>query len=200
MPPQNGHHSVTGVVGPNGSGKSNITDAMRWVMGETSLKNIRGKKSEDVIFSGSEQKGALSAAEVTMVLENLGADGSTKNINLGAELPLADTSSITITRRIYRDGEAEYLVNNSPARLLDIHLLFAKLQFAQHAYSIVSQGMIDKLLIAGASERKDFFDEACGIKEFQIKEHQGELKLARTKENMQQAEVLIAEVEPRLRL
>lgn len=200
LPPKNGHHSVTGVVGPNGSGKSNITDAVRWVMGETSLKNLRGKKSEDVIFSGSQSKGALGAAEVTMVLDNKDAKGQEQDLALGAEFPLMDTSEIALTRRLYRDGESEYLINNTPARLLDIHLLLAKLQFAEHSYSIVSQGMIDKLLTVGPNERKDFFDEACGIKEFQIKEHQATLKLARTKENMAQAQTLLAEVEPRLRL
>lgn len=198
--PQNGHHSITGVVGPNGAGKSNITDALRWAMGETSLKNLRGKKSEDVIFSGSEQKGALGAAEVTMILENKDGNGAAQDLHLGDEFPLPDTSSISITRRLYRSGESEYLVNNNPARLIDIHLLLAKLQFAEHAYSIVSQGMIGRLLMVGPSERKDWFDEACGIKEFQIKEHQAELKLARTKENMAQGEALLTEVEPRLRI
>jgi chromosome segregation protein len=200
LSPKNGRHSVTGVVGPNGSGKSNITDAVRWVMGETSLKNLRGKKSEDVIFSGSERKGALGAAEVTMVLDNKDANGVMQDLQLGVEFPLLDTSEIAITRRLYRDGESEYLINHTQARLLDVHILLAKLQFAEHSYSIVSQGMIDKLLTVGPNERKDFFDEACGIKEFQIKEHQAALKLARTKDNMTQAQTLLPEVEPRLKL
>ncbi|MFA6486602.1 MAG: AAA family ATPase [Candidatus Magasanikbacteria bacterium] len=188
LPPVDGRFSVTGVVGPNGSGKSNITDAIRWVMGETSLKAIRGKKSEDVIFGGSLSKGQLSAAEVTMVLDNTGN-------KIGLDFP-----EITLTRRLYRSGEGEYLINNNSCRLLDIHLLLARAQFAEHSYSIVSQGMIDKLLIVGPAERKDFLDEASGIKEHQIKQHQATLKLARTRENMEQAERLIAEVEPRLKL
>lgn len=187
LPPVSGRFSVTAIVGPNGAGKSNITDAIRWVMGETSLKAIRGKKSEDVIFSGSEQKGALGAAEVAMVLDN-------------GEAKLLDFPEITITRRLYRSGESEYLINNSPARLIDVRLLFAKAQFAEGAYSIVSQGMIDRLLTVSSAERKDWFDEACGIKEHQIKQHQAELKLARTRENIQQAEILLNEVGPRLRL
>jgi chromosome segregation protein len=188
LPPKNGHFSITAVVGPNGSGKSNVTDAIRWVMGETSMKTIRSKKSEDVIFNGSEAKGALSAAEVTMVLDN-------KDDKIGV-----GTEEIQITRRLYRSGESEFLVNNNPTKLLDIHLLLAKAQFAEHSYSIVSQGMIDRLLTVTPSERKDFFDEASGIKEFQIKRHQADLKLERTQENIQQADVLLKEVEPRLKL
>ena len=188
LPPQNGKFSITAIVGPNGSGKSNISDAIRWVMGETSMKNLRGKKGEDVIFNGSFTKGQLGMAEVTMTLDN--SDSQV----------LGDYSEIVITRRAYRSGEGEYLINNSPARLLDIHLLLAKAQFAQHGYSIVGQGMIDRLLTVGPAERKDFLDEASGIKEFQIKQHQAILKLDRTRENMAQAERLIAEVEPRLRL
>jgi chromosome segregation protein len=171
LPPKNGVFSITTIVGPNGSGKSNVTDAIRWVMGETSIKNIRGKKSEDVIFSGSEAKGALSAAEVTMTLDNSNRVGD------------IDFAEIAVTRRLYRSGESEYLINNSPVRLLDIHLLLAKAQFAQHSYSIVSQGMIDRLLTVTTAERKDFFDEASGIKEFQIKRHQASLKLDRTDES-----------------
>lgn len=188
MPPRSGRFSVTAVVGPNGSGKSNVVDAIRWVMGETSMKNLRGKKSEDVIFGGSETKGQMSAAEVSLILDN--ADG-----RAGVDYP-----EIAITRRFYRSGEGEYLVNGNSVRLLDIHLLLAKAQFAEHAYSIVGQGMIDRLLTVGPLERKDFLDEASGIKEFQIKQHQAQLKLARTAENMEQARRLLVEVEPRLKL
>ncbi len=189
LPPKpEGFFTMTAIVGPNGSGKSNITDAIRWVMGETSLKNIRGKKSDDVIFGGSDAKGALSVAEVSMTLHN---DG---------RIPTIEYSEIIITRRLYRSGETEYLINNHAVRLLDIHLLLAQAQFAEHAYSIVSQGMIDRLLTVTPGERKDFFDEASGIKEFQIKRHQAALKLARTEENIAQAEVVIREIEPRLKL
>lgn len=188
LSPQEDRHSITAIVGPNGSGKSNISDAILWVMGEQSLKQLRGKKSEDVIFSGSEIKGQLSSAEVTMILDN--SDGRL----------LADYPEIIITRRLYRSGEAEYLINNSSVRLLDIHLLLAKAQFAQHSYSVIKQGMIDRLLMVSPAERKDFIDEASGIKEFKIKQHQAELKLARTRENIDQAQRLMQEVEPRLRL
>jgi len=188
LPVKSGKFSITAIVGPNGAGKSNISDAVRWVMGEQSLKNLRGKKNEDVIFSGSESKGQLGAAEVVMVLDN----------NDGKILP--DYPEITVARRLYRSGEGEYLINNNPVRLLDIHLLLARAQFAQHSYSVVGQGMIDRLLSIGPAERKDFLDEASGIKEFQIKQHQADLKLDRTKENIEQAGRLMQEVEPRLKI
>lgn len=189
LPPQDGRFSVTAVVGPNGSGKSNVTDGIRWVMGEQSMKSIRGKKSEDVIFSGSSAKGAMSMAEVTMVLDNS-----------DRRVPEVDAEEIALTRRLYRSGESEYLVNNNPVRLLDIHLLMAKAQVAENSYSIVGQGMIDKLLTVSPSERKDFFDEACGIKEFQIKRHQADLKLNRTEEHLEQARAVLAEISPRLKM
>ncbi|TSC83729.1 MAG: Uncharacterized protein G01um101413_869 [Parcubacteria group bacterium Gr01-1014_13] len=188
LPYKNNRYSITAVVGPNGSGKSNISDAVRWVMGEQSLKTLRGKKNEDVIFSGSTTKGQLSAAEVMMVLDN--SDGRL----------MSDYPEITVGRRLYRSGEGEYLINNNPVRLLDVHLLLAQAQFAQHSYSVVGQGMIDKLLTVSPAERKDFLDEASGIKEFQIKQHQAQLKLTRTVENVTQAERLVEEVEPRLKI
>ena len=218
LPPKDGSFSITAIVGPNGAGKSNVTDAIRWVMGEQSMKNVRAKKSEDVIFNGSETRGALGAAEVTMVLDNTttpysppskGGDTSSGRKTTmtppyeggaGGGFELVDFPEIVITRRLYRSGESEYIVNNSPVRLLDIHLLLAKAKFAEHAYSIVSQGMIDRLLTVSPSERKDFFDEASGIKEHQIKQHQAILKLDRTEDNIKQADTLINEVEPRLRL
>ncbi len=188
LPPQNGRLSITAVVGPNGSGKSNITDAIRWVMGEASMKTLRGKKSDDVIFSGSMAKGALSMAQVSMYLNNT-----------AKTLAAFDQEEIIITRRIYRSGESEYLLNNAPARLLDIRLLLAQASFAEDAYTVVGQGMIDKLLTVSASERKDFFDEASGIKELQIKRHQSWLKLTRSEENIAQAQSVFTEVEPRLK-
>lgn len=188
LPAKNERLSITAVVGPNGAGKSNVADAIRWGLGEQSLKVLRGKKSEDVIFNGSESKGPMGASEVTLTFDN--ADGRV----------LPEYPEITITRRLYRSGEGEYLVNNNQARLFDVRVLLAQAQFAEHAYSVVGQGMIDQLLILGAPERKNFLDEASGIKEFQIKRHQADLKLERTADNMAQAERLLEEVEPRLRL
>ncbi len=186
LAPKNGQNSITSVVGPNGSGKSNISDAIRWVMGEQSMKHIRGKKSSDIIFSGSEIKGQMGMASVTLTLDN--SDG---------RVPI-DFDELVITRRYYRSGESEYLINNKSVRLLDLQILLAQAQFGQGSYSVIGQGMIDRLLLQTPQERKDFFDEASGIKEFQIKRHQATLKLHRTSENIEQAELLLNEISPRL--
>lgn len=185
--PKKGRHSITAVVGPNGSGKSNVVDALRWVMGEQSLKQIRGKKSHDMIFGGSEGKGQMSAASVTLTLDN-----SDKRANIEYE-------KLVLQRKIYRDGEAKYVINGANVRLLDLQILLAQAQFGQGAYSIIGQGVIDQLLLQSPSERKSFFDEAVGIKEFQLKRHHAVLKFERTQENMQQARLLLSEIEPRLK-
>src|SRR3989338_11456083 len=119
---------ITAIVGPNGSGKSNIADAIRWVLGEQSLKQLRGKKSEDVIFSGSEGKGKLSLASVSMVLDN--NDG---------RAPI-EYEELVIARRLYRDGESEYVINGNPVRLLDLQLLLAQAQFGHGSYGVIGQG------------------------------------------------------------
>ena len=187
LPPKDEKNSVTVIVGPNGSGKSNISDAIRWVMGEQSMRQLRGKKASDIIFSGSESKGAMSVASVFITLDN--HDG---------RMPI-DYEEVVIGRRIYKTGESEYLINNTVVRLIDLQILLAKAQFGQGSYSVIGQGMIDKLLLQSNQERKDFFDEASGIKEFQIKRHQAHLRLKRTTENIEQAELLLAEVSPRLK-
>lgn len=187
LAPKNGKNSITTVVGPNGSGKSNVVDAIRWVMGEQSMKMLRGKKGEDIIFAGSESKGQMGMASVTLTLDN--SDKRT---------PI-DYAEVIITRRYYRSGDSDYLLNGNQVRLLDLQLLLAKAQFGQGSYSLIGQGMIDRMLLQSSQERKDFFDEACGIKEFQIKRHQATLKMYRTKENIEQAELLLNEVSPHLR-
>lgn len=186
-PPQKGSFSITAIVGPNGSGKSNVADALRWVMGEQSLKQLRGKKSEDVIFGGSEHKGKMSVASVSVVLDNT-----------DKRAPV-DYEELVLTRKVYRSGESEYLINGNQVRLLDLHLMLAQAQFGQGSYSVIGQGMITQLLIQSAAERKHFFDEAVGIKEFQIKRHQAVLKLNKTGEHIAQADMLLAEVEPRMK-
>src|SRR3989339_834073 len=186
--PINNRNSITAIVGPNGSGKSNISDAIRWVMGEQSLKTLRGKKGEDIIFSGSDAKGQMGMAAVTMVLDN-----SDKRAPI-------DYEELAVTRRFYRSGDSEYIVNGNQVRLIDLQILLAQAQFGQGSYSVIGQGMIDRLLLQTPQERKDFFDEASGIKEFQIKRHQAALKLRHTDENIKQAEMLLQEVEPRLRV
>lgn len=188
LPPQDGHFSITAIVGPNGSGKSNISDAIRWVMGEQSMKRLRGKRGEDIIFGGSDSKGKMSASTVTIILDNQ-----------DNRAPI-EYDELVISRKLYRTGESEYIINGNTVRLLDVHLLLAKAQFGQGSYSVIGQGMIDRLLVQTPEERKSFFDEAAGIKEFQIKRHQAELKLSRSREHMEQADLLLQEIEPRLKI
>jgi chromosome segregation protein len=178
---------ITAVVGPNGSGKSNIADAIRWVLGEQSTKLLRGKKAEDVIFSGSEKRSKSGFAEVTMHFNNE-----------DHKVPL-DLSEISLSRRIYRDGESEYLINKSKVRLTDVQLLLAQAQIGAKSYSIIGQGMADHILNATPEERKAFFDEAAGVRQYQIKRDQSHNKLTTSKENIAQAEMLIIEIEPRLK-
>lgn len=177
---------LTAVVGPNGSGKSNIADAVRWALGEQSMKTLRGKKSEDVIFSGSDKKGKLGMAEVSLFLNN--SDGKAA----------IDYSELVLTRRLYRTGESEYLINNAKARLIDVQILLAKANVGQKTYSVIGQGMVEGFLNTSLSERKEFFDEATGVKQFQIKRDDSLHKLRASLENLGQAEMLLGEIEPRL--
>lgn len=178
---------LSAIVGPNGSGKSNVADSIRWVLGEQSLKLLRGKKAEDVIFHGSTKLGKMGLAEVSVYFDN--QDG---------HIPI-EYSEIVITRRLFRNGESEYLINKKKVRLADILLLLAKANFGQKSYAVIGQGMIDKILLQSAEERKEFFDEASGVKQYQIKRDQAVNKLIRTADNLEQAEVLIQEIEPRLK-
>lgn len=187
LAPSANSRGITGIVGPNGSGKSNIADAIRWVLGEQSTKLLRGKRADDVIFSGSQKRARAGFAEVLLYLNN--EDGA---------LPL-DFTEVTIGRRIYRNGDSEYLINKSKVRLADLQLLLAQARFGARTYAVIGQGMVDNILSSSPQERKEFFDEAAGVKEFQIKRHQSLNKIANAKENLQQAEMLITEIEPRLR-
>jgi chromosome segregation ATPase len=177
---------ITAVVGPNGSGKSNVADAVRWVLGEQSLKLLRGKKSEDVIFSGSDKKARLGMAEISLYFNN--------------EKDKADIgmSEICITRKLYRNGDSEYLINKQKTRLSDIQMLLAKVGVAKTSYSIIGQGMIDNFLLASPQDRKEFFEEASGVKPLQIKRGQSLNKLERTEENLETATIQLKEISPRL--
>ena len=177
---------ITGVVGPNGSGKSNISDCARWVLGEQSLKLLRGKKSEDVIFSGSDKKARLGMAEVSLYFNN-----EKDKANVGM-------SEICITRKLYRNGDSEYLINKQKSRLADIHMLLAKVGVARTSYSIIGQGMIDNFLLASPQDRKEFFEEASGVKPLQIKRGQALNKLDHTEENLETATIQLKEISPRL--
>jgi len=181
------NRELTTIVGPNGSGKSNIADAVRWVLGEQSAKTLRGKKSDDVIFAGSDKKARLGFAQVDLYLNN-----QDNLLNL-------DYEQIIVSRKIDRNGESEYLLNGNKVRLLDIQLLLAQANFGQKTYSVIGQGMIDSILTSSAAERKEFFDEATGVKQFQIKKDQAISKLEHAKENLGQSEQILAELEPRLK-
>jgi len=178
---------ITSIVGPNGSGKSNIADAVRWALGEQSMKTLRGKKSEDIIFSGTDKKSRLGMAEVSLYLNNE-----------DRRAPL-DYSQVVLTRRLYRDGLSEYLLNNSRVRLADVQILLAKANFGQKTYSVIGQGMVEGFLNTTLAERKEFFDEATGVKQFQLKRDDSLNKLINSYENLNQAAMLLSEIEPRLR-
>jgi len=196
---------LTAVVGPNGSGKSNVADSIRWALGEQSLKTLRGKKSEDVIFSGSDQKSQLGMAEVSLHLNNeqttKGKKATPGEIGKESDLDqvIASCPEIVITRRLYRSGESEYLLNSNRVRLADIQLLLAKANFGQKTYSVIGQGMVENFLNTSAAERKDFFDEATGVKQFQIKRDAALNKLEGSYENLQQVDMLLQEIKPRLK-
>jgi chromosome segregation ATPase len=177
---------ITAIVGPNGSGKSNISDAMRWVLGEQSLKLLRGKKSEDVIFSGSDKKTRLGMAEVSLYFNN-----EKDETGLGL-------SEIIITRRVHRNGESEYILNNKKCRLIDIHLLLAQAGIARTSYSIIGQGMIDSFLLSSPQDRRDFFEDASGVRSLQMKKLSSINKLSSTEENLETATIHFEEITPRL--
>jgi chromosome segregation protein len=179
---------ITAIVGPNGSGKSNVADAIKWAMGEQSLKNLRGKKSEDVIFAGSGKKAQLGSAKVSLVFDN-----SDKKIPIEYE-------EVVITRKIHRSGEGEYAINGSRVRLIDIADLLAKAGVGQRSYCIINQGMADSILNATPVERRVILEEAAGVKPFQLKKERSLRKLDSTRNNLQRVGDLVKEIEPHLRV
>ncbi len=180
--------SVTAIVGPNGSGKSNVVDAMRWVMGEQSMKNLRGKKSEDIIFAGSNRKARLGSAEVSLFFDN-----SDKKIPLEFE-------DVSITRKIFRSGEGEYRINGSKVRLQDVVDLMAKAGVGKDGYSIITQGMADSVLSATPMERRSIIEDAAGVKQYQIKKERSIRKMETTRDNLEKARSLAEEIKPHLNL
>lgn len=178
---------VTSVVGPNGSGKSNIADALRWVLGEQSMLRLRSKKGEDLIFNGSGAKGRLSKASVTLAFDNS-----------DHHLPY-EFSEVSISRKIYRDGTNQYYINGSEVRLRDVVELIAKAKLGLKGYTIINQGMADVILNASPLERKEIFEEALGLKEYQLKKKEALDKLGQTNANLKQAYVLMKEIEPHLK-
>lgn len=174
---------ISAIVGPNGCGKSNIADAIRWVLGEQSIKNLRGAKMEDVIFAGSDKRKQVGMAEVSITLDNS-----------DAVFPL-DFSEITITRRVYRSGESEYMINKSPCRLKDIHELFMDTGIGREGYSIISQGKIDEILSAKSEDRRLIIEEAAGIVKVKTRKQQAVKKLSDTEQNLVRINDIIRELE-----
>ena len=208
----NKKRGITVVVGPNGSGKSNIADSIRWALGEQSAKLLRSKKSEDVIFSGSDKKNRLNMAEVSLYFNNEQSifnsninevidsenniQGNQEGDNIDAFLLLPE---IILTRRIFRDGNSEYFINNIKVRLSDVQIFLAKANFGQKTYSVIGQGMVENFLNTSPTERKVFFDEATGVKQYQIKRDLSLNKLENSQENLSKVEMLLNEIEPRLK-
>lgn len=174
---------ITAVVGPNGSGKSNISDGIRWVLGEQSAKSLRGGKMEDIIFAGSDARKAVNYSEVSLTLDN--ADGA---------LPL-EYNEVTVTRRVHRSGDSEYLINKQPCRLKDITELFMDTGIGKEAYSIIGQGRIEEILSTRSEDRRGIFEEASGIVKYKSRKREAQRKLDETEQNLLRIHDLVTELE-----
>ncbi|MBD8003989.1 chromosome segregation protein SMC [Bacillus norwichensis] len=177
---------VTAVVGPNGSGKSNVTDALRWVLGEQSAKSLRGGTMEDVIFAGSDTRKALNYAEVVIILDN--QEG---------KLPI-DYNEVSVKRRVFRTGESEFFINDNPCRLRDIVDLFTDSGLGREAFSIISQGKVDQILNSKPEERRTIFEEAAGVLKYKRRKKKTEEKLAETEENLNRVQDILHELDGQL--
>lgn len=177
---------MTAVIGPNGSGKSNITDAMKWVLGESNVRNLRGQRAEDIIFSGTEKRKPMSAAEVTLVFDN--TDG---------QLDI-DMQEVAITRRIYRTGESEFLINKRSCRLKDIHLLLADTGLGKDSMAIIGQNRIDAILNSKPEDRRLIFEDVAGISRFKINKEDALRRIGTTERNMERVRDIMATIEDQL--
>ncbi|MFJ7824983.1 chromosome segregation protein SMC [Psychrobacillus sp. NPDC096623] len=177
---------VTAVVGPNGSGKSNVTDAIRWVLGEQSAKSLRGAKMEDVIFAGSDSRKALNFAEVTLILDN--AD----------QRVALDFAEISVTRRVFRSGDSEYLLNKQTCRLKDITDLFMDSGLGKEAFSIISQGRVDEILNSRPEDRRSIFEETAGVLKYKQRKKKAEFKLIETDDNLNRVLDILHELDDRM--
>ena len=177
---------ITAVIGPNGSGKSNVADAVRWVLGEQSAKALRGTKMEDVIFSGTQTRKALSYCEVTLTFDN--ADGK-------LDVPFAE---VAVTRRVFRSGESEYCINKNLCRLRDIQEMFRDTGIGKDGYSIISQGKVDEILSNRSNERRAALEEAAGVMRYRVRKEEASRKLDNTEKNLERIEDILKELEDRL--
>ena len=180
------HNGITGIVGPNGSGKSNVADAVRWVLGEQRVKQLRGGNMQDVIFSGTELRKPLSYATVSITLDN--ADH---------HLPI-DYNEVTVSRKLYRSGESEYLINGNICRLKDVNELFYDTGIGKEGYSIIGQGQIDKILSGKPEERRELFDEAAGIVKFKRRKNMSVKKLEEERQNLLRVTDILSELEKQI--
>ncbi len=178
---------VTCIVGPNGCGKSNVVDAFKWVLGEQSARSLRGRQMGDMIFNGSTTRRASSVAQVDLQFDN--ADRA---------IPF-DQPEVTVSRKLYRSGESEYLINGSVARLKDIREMFMDTGIGVDAYSVIEQGRVDQLLQSSPVERRIIFEEAAGISRYKARKKEAERKLDRTNQNLLRVADVIEELEKRLR-
>lgn len=181
------HSGITGIVGPNGSGKSNVADAVRWVLGEQSARQLRGGAMQDVIFSGTENRKPLGFAFVAITLDN-----SDRSLNL-------DADEVTVSRRLYRSGESEYMLNGVKCRLRDVNELFYDTGIGKEGYSIIGQGQIDRILSGKAEERRELFDEAAGIVKFKRRKIETLKKLDNEQANLVRVHDILAELESQLK-
>jgi chromosome segregation protein len=179
---------ATVIVGPNGSGKSNISDAMRWVLGELSSRNIRGTKMEDVIFGGTDSRRPMGFAEVSVTFDN-----SDPENRLDSEF-----DEVVITRRYYRTGESEYLINRQPKRLRDIYELFMNTGVGREGYSIIGQGKVAEIVSKKSDERRNIFEEAAGISKYRHRKEESERKLKSTQDNLDRVRDILTELENRV--
>ena len=177
------HNGITGIVGPNGSGKSNIADAVRWVLGEQSAKQLRGSKMEDVIFSGTQLRKPMGYAYVAITLDNS-----------DHQLPI-EYEEVTVARRLYRSGESEYLINGNPCRLKDVTELFYDTGIGKEGYSIIGQGQIERILSGKPEERRELFDEAAGIVKYKKRKATAQKKLENERENLVRVNDILSELE-----
>ena len=174
---------ITSVIGPNGSGKSNISDSIRWVLGEQSMKSLRGSNSSDIIFAGTQNRKSLGFAEASIVIDN--SDG---------KLPI-EYNEVTVTRKIYRSGETGYFINKTPCRLKDILELFMDTGIGKDGYSIIGQGKIDEILSNKSEDRRKIFEEAAGIVKYRTRKQESEKKLEQTKLNLLRINDILVEIE-----
>ena len=174
---------ITAIVGPNGSGKSNVADAIRWVLGEQSAKQLRGAKMEDVIFAGTETRRSLGYCQVDLTIDNH-----------DKKMPI-EYSEVTVSRRVYRSGEGEYYINGTQCRLKDVHELFMDTGVGREGYSIIGQGQVDKILSSKPDDRRELFDEAAGIVKYKTRKQAALNKLDRSEQDLDRILDIITELE-----